>query len=199
MSPFTYPARPHVRRHGPQGYAQATSYRPWLRDEFSFRCVYCLIREQWGRVASMFDLDHFLPAARHPDEIGTYDNLLYSCATCNAAKGDGVVPDPCRVLVNGDVVVRADGVLEARTQEARRLVRILGLDDPRVTDFRLLWIGIVALAKQFDSGLYQRLMSFPPDLPNLRRLRPPAGNSRPEGVATSFHAQRSAGTLSATY
>ncbi len=39
MSPFIYPARPHTRRHGPQGYAGYASYRPWLRDEFSFRCV----------------------------------------------------------------------------------------------------------------------------------------------------------------
>ncbi len=37
--PFSYPNRPHVRRHGPRGYANYESYRPWLRDEFSFRCV----------------------------------------------------------------------------------------------------------------------------------------------------------------
>lgn len=46
-TPFIYPAVPHVRRHGPMGYADVTSFRPWLRDEFSFRCVYCLLREQW--------------------------------------------------------------------------------------------------------------------------------------------------------
>src|SRR5258708_6259440 len=48
--PFQYPAAPHVRRHGPQGYADAASFRPWLRDEFTFRCVYCLQREVWGTV-----------------------------------------------------------------------------------------------------------------------------------------------------
>jgi hypothetical protein len=36
MTAFTYPAEPHRRRHGPQGYADAASYRPWLRDEFAF-------------------------------------------------------------------------------------------------------------------------------------------------------------------
>jgi hypothetical protein len=115
------------------------------------------------------------------------------------AKGGDVVPDPCRAFVGGDLVVRADGVLEARTREARRLVRVLGHDDPQTTDFRLLWIGIIALAQRFDPALYQRLMGFPADLPDLRRLRPPAGNCRPEGVATCFHARRIAGTLSATY
>ncbi len=43
--PFAYPPAPHVRRNGPQGYADYQSYRPWLRDEFSFRCVCCLLRE----------------------------------------------------------------------------------------------------------------------------------------------------------
>jgi hypothetical protein len=45
MPAFTYPAEPHLRRHGPQGYVDAASYRPWLRDDFAFRCVYCLFRE----------------------------------------------------------------------------------------------------------------------------------------------------------
>src|SRR5205085_2403491 len=42
--PFTYP---HVWRHGPRGYADYPSYRPWRRDEFTFCCVYCLLREWW--------------------------------------------------------------------------------------------------------------------------------------------------------
>jgi len=50
MSAFRYTATPHVRRHGPCGYGDVESYRPWLRDEFTFRCLYCLFREQWGRV-----------------------------------------------------------------------------------------------------------------------------------------------------
>lgn len=45
---FDYPELAHQRRHGPQGYAGYHSDRPWLRDEFEFRGVYCLIREQWG-------------------------------------------------------------------------------------------------------------------------------------------------------
>ena len=55
MNPFRYPEQPHVRRHGPQGYVTLESYRPWLRDEFTFRCVYCLLREQWGRARGSFD------------------------------------------------------------------------------------------------------------------------------------------------
>jgi hypothetical protein len=47
---FNYPDPRSGRRHGPVGYASYRSYRPWLRDEFTFRCVYCLKREQWGQV-----------------------------------------------------------------------------------------------------------------------------------------------------
>jgi hypothetical protein len=44
---FIYPHHPHVRRHSPRGYRDYRSYKPWLRDEFDFRCVYCLWRERW--------------------------------------------------------------------------------------------------------------------------------------------------------
>lgn len=82
-SAFLYPSHPLARRHGPKGYADYQSFRPWLRDEFSFRCVYCLIREQWGRVTGEFDLDHFTPQSCRPDQMAEYDNLLYACHTCN--------------------------------------------------------------------------------------------------------------------
>lgn len=43
--PFRFAAAPHVRKHGPGGYEMYQSYKDWLRDEFTFRCVYCLERE----------------------------------------------------------------------------------------------------------------------------------------------------------
>src|ERR1700740_558501 len=99
MDPFTYPAAPHVRRHGPQDYAGTESFRPWLRDEFCFRCVYCLVREQWGLVPGVFGIDPSLPVASHADKVLSYDNLLYCCATCNGAKGKRRLPNPEKVLV----------------------------------------------------------------------------------------------------
>jgi hypothetical protein len=197
--PFTYPATPHVRRHGPQGYADYASYRPWLRDEYAFRCVYCLLREQWGVVRGTFALDHFLPVAVHPQKVTDFDNLVYSCASCNAAKGSQQVPDPGQVLVGADVRIDEDGKIEAGTPEARRLIRVLGLDDPEYTEFRLLWIGIVSLATGNAPDLYRRLMGFPENLPDLSRLRPPGGNARPAGVANSYLAQRRSGVLPETY
>jgi hypothetical protein len=195
MRPFTYPAVPHVRRHGPQGYADYASYRPWLRDEFNFRCVYCLLREQWGRVRGIFHLDHFHPTAHDPGKKQRYDNLLYCCAACNEAKGDRLVPDPCQVLLEGDVEVGEDGVLVSKTPEAHRLVKKLGLNRPEAREFRCIWISIIALAREYDLPLYQQLLGFPEELPNLARLRPPGGNTRPEGIAESWYEKRRTGTL----
>jgi hypothetical protein len=78
MVPFLCPESPHVRRHKPFGYSTYESFRPWLRDEFLFRCVYCLKREQWGIVKSQYTLEHFLPQARFPEIVLDYENLLYS-------------------------------------------------------------------------------------------------------------------------
>lgn len=199
MTAFLYPSQPHARRHGPQGYADVESYRPWLRDEFAFRCVYCLFREQWGRVVAAFDIEHFLPVSRHPEQERTYDNLLYACAPCNASKGKSVVPDSTAVLLDSGVWVTENGVIHSNYPEAARLIELLGLDSPQFTEFRLLWIGIVALAERYDPSLHRRLMGFPDDLPELKRLRPPDGNTRPEGVGTSYFVKGMEGKLPQTY
>src|SRR5438445_783907 len=67
MTPFTYPSAPLVRRHGPVGYLDTSSFRPWLRDEFGFRCVYCLRRERWEPDLGVFEIDHFAPVSQSPD------------------------------------------------------------------------------------------------------------------------------------
>ena len=86
---FDYPSVPHRHRHGPQGYLDYKHYKPWLRDEFSFRCVYCLCRETWvpdGQ--AYFSTDHVLPRTATPEELAAYDDLVYACGVCNAWKKD---------------------------------------------------------------------------------------------------------------
>ena len=198
MSPFVYPDSPFVRRHGPNGYTSYENYRPWLRDEFVFRCVYCLKREQWGVLKAAYHIDHFHPQARRPQAALDYDNLLYACASCNTAKGDAEVPDPCTCLLENRVVVSADGSISGTTREARRIIAKLGLDSPDYREFRMLFIGIVQLAAEHDVNCFRMLMKYPDDLPDLAALQPPQ-NSRPQGIHDSFHAQREKGVLSITY
>lgn len=83
---FRHPG-PHLRRHGPSGYANYQSFKSWLRDEFAFRCVYCLCRERWEPNGHRgFSAEHIQPRAVRPDLKGDYDNLLYACVTCNSAR-----------------------------------------------------------------------------------------------------------------
>lgn len=196
---FLYPARAATRRHGPQGYSSYESYRPWLRDEFAFRCVYCLMREQWGRLTGDFHLDHYSPQVLDVRQAAVYDNLLYSCATCNLAKGSQRIPDPTTALTAARVHVDDDGGVIGLTDEAQRIIRVLDLNDDEHCQWRRLWMRIIDLAQRFDRPLHQRLMGYPDDLPDLSHLRPPQGNTRPEGVEQSCFELRKRGTLGDTY
>ena len=101
--PFDYPKPAKTRRHAPKDYADYASYRPFLRDEFSYRCAFCLLREQWGQVRGTFALDHFLPISLEPELATVYENLIYACAGCNSAKSDRIVPNPMQHLTASEV------------------------------------------------------------------------------------------------
>lgn len=127
MQGFEYPTKPHIRRHGPAGYADYESYRDWLRDEFMFRCVYCLHREQWYDRGATFHIEHFCPIAIDPSRRLEYENLLYACATCNTAKSNILgVPDPCSVAFADCVRINEDGRVEALTRRVNRSSRKCG-------------------------------------------------------------------------
>lgn len=198
-APFEYALTPHVRRHGPLGYADYASYRPWLRDEFAFRCVYCLRREAWCGVFGAFALDHFLPVKHRPDLRTEYANLLYVCGPCNLRKGERSVPDPLAHALSNHLLVHADGRIEARSRECQQIVRVLQLDARDLVEYRALWIDVLRLAGSHDPILYRRILGFPHDLPDLRVLEPPDGNSRPEGIAHSYFCLRARGDLPTTY
>ncbi len=191
---FRYPGQPLERRHGPSGYADYHSYRSWLRDEFTFRCVYCLIREQWGRVTGEFDLDHFLPQASHHGQATDYDNLLYACRPCNLRKCDNVLPDASQFLTREAVRIHPDGAIAGLTPEAARIIRVLCLNSPAWKRWRRMWMRIVELAAESDEDLLRELLGYPKDLPDLRALHPPY-NTRPEGIEQSYFARRERGEL----
>jgi hypothetical protein len=195
---FDYPQPGEVRRHGPANYATYESYRPWLRDEFAFRCVYCLKRETWGQMTSEFELDHFEPQSLNPQLRLNYLNLVYAWRRCNAVKRDQTVADPFRLLRATLVTTFPDGSLRARDRDTERLVRQLDLNSPRLKSWRVMWVRIVALAKDRDPSLYFRLVAFPEELPDLSRLRPQL-NTRKEGVDDCWFARRQRGDLPDEY
>ena len=200
MEPFTYPNTPHVRRHGPRGYSDYQSFQPWLRDEFTFRCVYCLTRERWHKGKYGFQVDHVIPKGKSSLHAVDYNNLVYACETCNEMKSDADgFRGPCETAYRECLQVQEDGTIVALNPEGQVLIQVLRLDNAENTQFRRLMLEVISLAHEKDAAMHSRLMGFPDDLPDLARRRPPGGNSRPEGIRESCHARRIRKELPDTY
>jgi len=200
-APFAFPAGIHTRRHGPAGWSEYRRYRPWLRDEFYFRCVYCLNRERWMDVRRGYQIDHFVPQKIRSDLRADYDNLLYLCAACNNLKGAALLPDPCRVALSKCLCFHDDGTVEAiesHQNEGQRLIDILELDQPQLIAYRRSKIGSIKSHAVHDRELYLHEMGYPSDLPDLTLDIPPR-NMRPGGVAESCRSRLNAGILPIVY
>lgn len=205
-SPFAYPKAAHVRRHGPRGYKDYGDYKPFLRDEFTFRCVYCLERELWypNRDAS-FSADHFVPKAIDPSRERDYENLVYACLRCNAYKQTQITMlDPTKVAFADHFRVRADGHIEALSPEAQDLIDLLHLDESPALDVRQQALRVVALKLKHPSdasvhGIFLDWFGYPKDLPDLNRPEPPDGNTRADGLKKSYFEQRKKGALAEVY
>jgi hypothetical protein len=203
---FQYPTQPHQRRHGPQGYRDPASYKPWLRDEFSFACVFCLLRESWFPAdlgPDAFSVEHHQPQSLRPDLVCIYDNLLYVCNKCNSRKGVNLVPDPCHEPYGSHLMILENGSVAALTAEGRKLIQLFHLNRKELSQLRL---ELLELLRTFHNDStsesatrLRKLMSFPDNLPDLAALRPPGGNSRPAGVANCYFALRQRGELPETY
>ena len=198
-SVFAFPDEAHVLLHGPVGYENYESFKAWLRDEFSFRCVYCLTRERWypnGQDA--FSVDHYLPKATYPSLETQYDNLRHCCLRCNSFKRLSTeVLDPCQTALGLHLRINASGEMEALTPAGRAHIKALALNAPLFVQFRHQIIEMLREMKE-ESNLL-RWLGHPRDLEDLSRLRPPRGNTRPEGVTRSAFARRARNELSETY
>ena len=123
---FEYPTDRHERRHGPLGYEDYKSFKPWLRDEFCFRCVYCLWREGWSADGDgSFGIDHVRPKGPHPADVGDFDNLVYACCRCNSIKQDNPLPvGPCEEGWGKHLQATPDGTVQGITAVGRQLIDI---------------------------------------------------------------------------
>jgi hypothetical protein len=204
-APFAYPSRPHQRRHGPSGYDDYGAYKPWLRDEFLFRCVYCLEREMWypDRAAS-FSVDHIVPQSQDAALVCVYTNLTYACTRCNSGRQDTEVLNP-NVSTFADHMRLGDrGLLIGVTDEGKDLIDLLHLNEPPALDVRRQHLRIIALAQRYPAdeearAQFREAFGFPVDLPDLRAKRPPSGNSVAGSERTCWFAVRERGELPETY
>lgn len=205
-SPIAYPAAPHPRSHGPQGYKGYSDFKLFLRDEFVFRCVYCLDRERWypNRDGS-FSVDHFVPKSIEPGRETDYDNLVYACVRCNSNKQATVVGlDPTMAAFGDHFRTDDGGRIEGLSPEAADLIDHLNLNDGPALATRRAALAILRLKGRYPAdedvhAIYVTHFGFPDDLPDLSRLRPPGGNARPEGIANSHFERKKRGELPEVY
>lgn len=199
--PYDFPPGVHVRRHGPSGWTDYRKYRPWLRDEFYYRCVFCLNRERWMDNRRGFQIDHFVPQKIRPDLQADYDNLLYLCVACNNLKSDSLLPDPSLLPLGECLHFHDDGSVTAvppNQKDGERLIEILALDNPQLVEFRRIKIATILSHFFHDQNLYLHEMGYPTDLPDLS-LESPPNNSRSNGISQCSYIRRQSGGLPTVY
>lgn len=186
LHPFRYPPELHVRRHGPAGYRHHREYRPWLEDEFTFRCIYCLKRQKWAPT-DIWSVEHLIPQSEAPELECSYDNLVLACQWCNSRKLANRVPDPVAVAYGKCLQVdKTSAKVKPLNKDGEILERVLKLNHPNVVAMRRERIRTLEVMARCSPEDWKRLMGFPDELPNLRNLEPPDGNSRPQGIEGSW-------------
>ena len=199
------PADPlEARRHGPRGYVDDEHYKPWLRDEFNYRCLYCGCREVWFPDGdASCSVEHVRPTSLVPEGLTDYGTLVYACCQCNAARGALPLPlDPTAGL-RRHLELLADGTIRGLTPAGEDFIRICRLDRPNLVAFRRLILDVLRMLGRKRgreaAELRRRYLGYPANLPDLSVLKPPGGNSRPEGIEQSAFARRERGELAEVY
>lgn len=86
-----------------------SEYKDYLRKDFVYRCGYCSKLEKVTTTG--FEIDHFVPLKIDESKKTDYNNLVYSCFTCNRKKGSKW-PTKSSDLCNNGVIGFVDPVSE---------------------------------------------------------------------------------------
>jgi hypothetical protein len=200
MTYLEYPVGPHTRRHGPSGYVNYRSYKPWLRDEFSFRCVYCLVRERWYYYGSdNFGVDHIIAKSTDDSLETDYNNLVYACSRCNSAKSIHRIVDPCVKSMADILRIEPDGTVRSlSTPDGDLAIDILNLNDAEAVEFRhQIMRSIKNCEHADDEESLDFMLGYPTNMPNLVAMR--CQNSKPSAAAGCFYLRKARGQLPARY
>ena len=207
MNPFRYCRRVKPRKHDPRGYAEFRQYKAWLRDEFLFRCIYCLRREVWFPDGSDdFSVEHVVPKNQAKHLECSYSNLVYACRRCNSFKGEEDIGMHPRQVALGDLLeVDMQGRIGPRSgnRQGEFLIQVLRLDHPKLTEFRRRKIALLrqfALLKHADARIAVMVeLGFPDDLPDLSHKAPPDGNGNGPSHLDSCFTRKAKNSLPRTY
>lgn len=151
VSPFRYPKSKHTRKLSPLPQSSYRKYKPFLREEFGSRCVYCTLSDLLKGQES-FGVDHYKPKKKFPSLETEYSNLFYACNVCNSRKGDfwpsseqlanrHFVPNPCDHIMY-DCLGAAGPFIKAKNSTGKFALDILDLNDPRTVRYRQMVIDV---------------------------------------------------------
>ncbi len=122
-------------------YANHSSYKPFLREDFNKRCGYCDDSDYYCGGRRGYQIDHFRPQKNFPELKNDYSNLIYSCPFCNRSKwdkwknSDGFI-DPCKDEYDNHLERNAKGQIKYKTDQGKYIYVNLNLGLLR---HELLW------------------------------------------------------------
>jgi|SRR5579871_663693 len=154
-------------------YTDYTEYRPLLRQDFRYRCAYCLRHEGHNGGEANFHIDHFRPINgpfKRPDLKCVYTNLYYCCSECNENKADQWpdteleeqgfrLLDPCQPEDDHDLhwQYHADGSMEAMTRVGKYTEWICLLKRPQLNHWRKQIYRLQEKMRQHEARLEELL------------------------------------------
>ena len=107
--------------------------RRYIRKDFNKRCAYCGIREGDLAGEDDFQIDHFIPISKGGEDL--YDNLFYSCVTCNgkAGKSDYIsktLLNPCKddIFNNGRIFLNDEFYYVYRDERGKEFINAIKLN-----------------------------------------------------------------------
>jgi 5-methylcytosine-specific restriction endonuclease McrA len=171
MNPFSYPEDRIVRRLTPGPFRNYHLYKPYLREEFSRRCVYCRLPDGMKGLDT-FGIDHYRPMVRFPAGETEYNNLFYACNTCNRRKGtfwpdeqqrrQGLfLPNPCDHRMADHLSYRG-GRVEPASPTGSFALELLQLNTEEDVTFRERMLRVVERCWQTLEEILHALESLEP-------------------------------------
>jgi hypothetical protein len=152
-----------------------------------------------------FGVDHFAPKSEQSELETMYENLIYACNRCNSFKRTtNVLPNPSGEAYGDHLRLGDNGVVEGLTLDGKKAIAILHLNDGPALKTRQLVLHILQAKlrhednSQIDS-IFRSYFGYPEDLPDLRTLKPPAGNEREEATSICYFVMREIGNLPQFY
>jgi HNH endonuclease len=157
LNPFRYAQSRYRRKLNPPSYSSYSSYKPFLKREFTSQCVYCRLPDG-PKGEDSFSVDHYRPQSKFPGLVTTYANLFYACSCCNRRKGAfwptdaqwqarQFIPNPCDHVMFEHLRYRS-ALIETKSAAGELAARLLMLNDEDSVEYRELILRIIAALEQ---------------------------------------------------